>query len=67
MSVAWSGVHENGGNLNEACGSVVERVMRAAMIRESLDNLSVVMIAFKGFAKALDQTQSNENRSPNQK
>ena len=29
--------------------------MKAAMLRESLDNLSVVMIAFKNFAKTLDQ------------
>ena len=54
VGVAWNGVHEGGQGLNEACGSVVERVMRASMIRESLDNLSVVMIAFKGFVKALD-------------
>ena len=41
-------------NLNEVCGQSIERIMKAAMLRESLDNLSVVMIAFKNFARTIE-------------
>eukprot|EP00347_Sterkiella_histriomuscorum_P023809 403333314 len=59
-------------NINEISGQCVERVLKAGMVKESLDNLSVVMIAFKNFTKFVDNMnsqslqQQQENRSPNQ-
>lgn len=41
-------------NVNELCGESVDRVLRLAMQKESYDNLSVVLIAFKNFTKHLD-------------
>jgi hypothetical protein len=35
------------------------------MIKESLDNLSVVMIAFKNFSKYLDNTLTNNGANGN--
>ena len=35
--------------LHRQCGAAVERVLRSALERRSLDNVTVVMIAFKGF------------------
>jgi dihydroxyacid dehydratase/phosphogluconate dehydratase len=43
------------GNVNEICGDIAERVIKASMIKESLDNLSVVVIAFKNFAKYIER------------
>jgi hypothetical protein len=37
----------NSKNINEICANGVDNVLRKAMMKESLDNLSVVMIAFK--------------------
>ena len=36
-------------NINEVCGESVDRLLKTAMFKESLDNLSVVMICFKNF------------------
>ena len=36
-------------NINEVCGESVDRLMKTVMYKESLDNLSVVMICFKNF------------------
>mmetsp|Transcript_3057 Transcript_3057/g.2918 ORF Transcript_3057/g.2918 Transcript_3057/m.2918 type:complete len:155 (+) Transcript_3057:64-528(+) len=76
VSLIWQGSQEkkaNGGllNVNEACGVGVDKVMKEAMIQESLDNVSVVMIAFKNFAAHIESLQyksaphQQENKSPN--
>ena len=41
--------------MNEVCGYSAERVIRACMIKESLDNLSVIIIAFKNFSKYIEK------------
>jgi hypothetical protein len=46
------------GSVNEICGSSAARIIRASMIKESLDNLSVVVIAFKNFAKQIERLAS---------
>jgi protein phosphatase PTC2/3 len=43
------------GTVNEVCGYSAERVIRACMIKESLDNLSVIIIAFKNFSKYIEK------------
>lgn len=39
----------SGKSINNICGDCVDKVLKTAMQRESLDNLSVVMIAFQNF------------------
>jgi hypothetical protein len=46
-------------NINDICGQSVERILKAAMAKESLDNLSVVMIAFKNFTKMFESPIGN--------
>ncbi len=46
--------HQDSSNINEVCGQAVERVIKFGMMRESMDNLSVVMISFKNFSKHLE-------------
>jgi hypothetical protein len=41
--------------VNEVCGYSAERVIRACMLKESLDNLSVIIVAFKHFAKYIEK------------
>lgn len=43
------------GTVNEVCGNSAERIIRASMLKESVDNLSVIMIAFKNFAKYIEK------------
>ena len=43
------------GTPSEVCGYSAERLIRACMINESLDNLSVIIIAFKNFAKYIEK------------
>jgi protein phosphatase PTC2/3 len=51
------------GSVNEICGSSAERIIRASMIKESVDNLSVVMIGFKNFAKQIERLASQTKQS----
>jgi hypothetical protein len=46
-------------NINDLSGQVVERVLKASMIRESLDNVSAVMITFKNFSRIVDGLAGN--------
>ena len=45
--------------IHEVCGYMAELIMKEAMARESLDNLSVVFIAFKNFQKYVDMFQQS--------
>ena len=38
---------------------MVEKVIKASMIRESLDNVSAVMISFKNFTRTVDSLSGN--------
>ena len=58
----WRPLHPDGsvpissmGTVSDICGKSVQSVMSLSMMRESLDNLSVVMIAFKNFAKQIER------------
>jgi serine/threonine protein phosphatase PrpC len=43
------------GTVNEICGSIAERLIKVSMLKESLDNLSVVVIGFKNFTKYIER------------
>jgi serine/threonine protein phosphatase PrpC len=47
------------GSVSDICGFGAERVMRQSMLRESSDNLSVIVIAFKNFAKHIEKLGFN--------
>jgi len=40
--------------VTKACGEAVDKVMMAAMDKESMDNLSVVIITFPNFTRFLE-------------
>ena len=44
-------------SIHEICGYMAELILKESMARESLDNLSVVFIAFKNFQKYIDMFQ----------
>ena len=44
------------GNIHEFCGKAVENIMKLAFNKKTLDNITVVMIAFEGLEAYL-QTQ----------
>ena len=41
-------------NIHDVCGDGVDEILKISMIKESLDNLSVVIIAFKNFLKFIE-------------
>jgi serine/threonine protein phosphatase PrpC len=44
-----------------ACGKAVDRVLTAAMQKESFDNISVIVIAYKNLLEVLAGQNSNKN------
>lgn len=54
ISSIWSGLDDtNPPNVHAACGIAVEAVIKSAMIRKSLDNLTAVLISFPSFKSQL--------------
>jgi len=41
--------------IHQICGYVVEQVMKASVAYKTLDNITVVLLAFKNFKKALNE------------
>lgn len=41
----------------QVCGESVDKVMSAAMDRESMDNLSVVIMSYKNFSRFLESIE----------
>ena len=50
--------------IHQICGYVVEQVMKASVSYKTLDNITVVMLAFKNFKHALSDEFQNIN-NPN--
>ena len=44
-------------NVARCCGNAVDRVMTAAMEKESMDNLSVVILSFPNFTRYLESIE----------
>lgn len=49
----WETTHEVAPNIHHQCGLGVENILREAINRRTLDNITVVMIAFKNFKQKL--------------
>lgn len=45
--------HNKDQPIHQTCGYLVEQVMKASVAYKTLDNITVVMLAFKNFKKAL--------------
>ena len=53
---AWAGILENLElGIHQLCGASVENVMRTSLCRRSLDNITVVVIAFDGLVEKIEQ------------
>lgn len=60
--------HSKDQPIHQICGYVVEQVMKASVSYKTLDNITVVMLAFKNFKKtlseefvAVNETEKNES------
>lgn len=50
IETVWSSCRENrGDNIHQACANAVEAVMKTAIAKRTVDNITVVMIAFSSF------------------
>lgn len=63
----WNSVSDNrqlkvANNVHKQCGMGVEYVLKNSLLRRTLDNVTVVMVAFSNFKKAVFGEQSKENR-----
>jgi protein phosphatase PTC2/3 len=56
---AWAGLMENmTDSIHQLCGASVENIMRTALCRRSLDNITAVIIAFDGMINKISQIKS---------
>ena len=54
VDIVWNGTKENlGDNIHQVCATAVEHVMKAAIAKRTVDNITVVMIAFSSFKNYL--------------
>ena len=49
INCVWNSTNRTHGDLHELCTSSVESVIRASFVRKSMDNVTVLMIAFDRF------------------
>ena len=54
-------------NVNTACSKIVDFILKAAMTRQSLDNVSCVIVSFKDLLSTIDSNKNDNNLSPNKK
>ena len=62
----WESTQEQANNIHQQCGLGVENILREAIFRRTLDNITVVMICFKNFKYKLfprerSQKEMDEN------
>ena len=48
-------------NIHKSCGFIVDFILKAAMCRKSLDNVTCVMVAFKDMIKVHDTINNSKN------
>ena len=54
MDIVWNSTRENlGDNIHQACATAVEQIMKTAIAKRTVDNITVVMIAFSSFKNFL--------------
>lgn len=51
VQCAWSSLFENEANVHRQCGSAVDRIMKGALDRNTLDNITVVLVCFENFLR----------------
>lgn len=61
LQCVWSSVHDNlASNIHKLCGLGAEYVLKNSLLRRSLDNVTVVMVAFSNFKHvAIDERINN--------
>lgn len=59
VSGVWQSFSVCSSNINKQCGSGVDSVMKIALKRETLDNVTVVLVAFNNFKKAFHSNVHN--------
>ena len=75
LQCAWNSVNDNvSPNIHKMCGLSVEYVLKNSLLRRTLDNVTVVMIAFSNFkhiaiderlgAEDVSRSEQNENVPP---
>ena len=52
MQVVWEGlIEEKGANVHEQCGISVDRILKMSVAKKTMDNITVVFVAFDAFNK----------------
>ena len=54
-------------NIHDLVGNAIDLVMNESLLRKSYDNVTVVLLAFKHFKKALNNENNIENKENNEK
>ena len=52
MQVVWEGlIEEKGNDVHEQCGISVDRILKMSVAKKTMDNITVVFVAFDAFNK----------------
>lgn len=52
VQIVWEGVMENKSkNVHKQCGIAVDRILRTSVAKKTMDNITVVFVAFANFEK----------------
>lgn len=63
VQCVWNSIRqERMEKVHQQCGVAVDTVLKNALFRKSLDNVTVVMIAFANYKKLLKAEMKNENK-----
>ena len=66
VDCVWNTVNNNENpDIHESLGQGAECIMKNALNRRSLDNVTIVIVAFQGFKQALEELHSSEKSTPN--
>ena len=57
-------LNENKININTTCSKIVDFILKAAMARQSLDNVSCVIVSFKDLLNSINSNKNDNNLSP---
>jgi protein phosphatase PTC2/3 len=65
VSCVWKTVRQQANpDIHETLGLGVECIMKNALHRRSLDNVTVVIIAFEGFKRTIEEMRTPSSRTP---
>lgn len=63
LRAVWEATYENNYNdVHGFCGKAIENLMRESLVKRTLDNITVVMVAFKNLKNGIFKVRQSQNQ-----